>query len=626
MRRSHKSFPQRCRSWTALSVAALLLASPLTPALASTLAPGGEGEADAPPSRSEQYDSLLDSLNAFFFQQTPAATPTPTPAATPAPAQTPAAAASDASTSKPAGKVERKPLKYPLPDWSPLGSAGPETVEALDESTEEFVVLPDRWRFGWPRFDRYSPKKETPWVEGSTFDPFNQNVLKADYPIIGNHTFLNINLQSNSTLNPRTVAVGGRRDQFFTNQNIVMGAEIFGGTTVFEPKRWAVRVTTVANFNFLANDTFNPFDSRRGNSRLAVEEAFIEKRLAVISPNFDFISIRAGMQNFTSDFRGFLFSENQLGVRLFGNANANRDQWNVAFFAMRQRDEVSQLHSFDRRRQSVFIANWFRQDFLTKGYTFLLNFHYNDDRGVTVGDRGDKVRAAYLGFHGDGKWGRLNVNHAFYQAFGNDQFNRLAGRETSINAQMAAFEGSIDRDWVRWRGSVFFASGDGDLNDDSANGFDMIQDNPNFAGGPFQFWTQQTTAVGGGIGVLKNKFSLLPNLRNKFTNRANFVNPGLLMLNAGADFRVTPKLKVVSNLAYLRFARSNVLRQLTGDPGIDNGVGIDLSVGAKYRPFQNENFFIVAGGAVLFPHGGYARMIGSTRPLFSPTIAFQFAF
>jgi hypothetical protein len=98
------------------------------------------------------------------------------------------------------------------------------------------------------------------------------------------------------------------------------------------------------------------------------------------------------------------------------------------------------------------------------------------------------------------------------------------------------------------------------------------------------------------------------------------------MLNAGADFRVTPKLKVVSNLAYLRFARSNVLRQLTGDPGIDNGVGIDLSVGAKYRPFQNENFFIVAGGAVLFPHGGYARMIGSTRPLFSPTVAFQFAF
>src|SRR5688572_22974623 len=241
MRRSHTSFPRRRRSWAALSVAALLLATPLMGTLAATHAPGGEGAADAPPSRSEQYDSLLDSLNDFFFQQTTAAataqaTPTPAPAAA-TPAQTPApAAATPAATpeGKVMGKAERKSLKYPLPDWSPLGSAGPETVEAIDPSDEEFVVLPDRWRFGWPRFDRYSPKHETPWVEGSTFDPYNQNVLKADYPIIGNHTFLNLNLQSNSTLNPRTVAVGGRRDQFFTNQNIVMGAEIFGGTTVFE--------------------------------------------------------------------------------------------------------------------------------------------------------------------------------------------------------------------------------------------------------------------------------------------------------------------------------------------------------------------------------------------------------
>lgn len=622
MRRSHKRFPQRRQRLTAIIITALLLA-PLPSSLAA--ANGGEGDTDAPPSRVEEYDTLVDSLYHFFFQQpaaAPQATPTPAPAPTPEAKKTP-----DASASTPTGKVERKPLKYPLPGFTPLGSAGPETIEPVDPSDEEFVVLPDRWRFGWPRFDRYNPKHETPWVEGSTFDPFNQNILKADYPIIGNHTFLNLNIQSNSTLNPRTVAVGGgRRDQFFTNQNIVMGAEIFGGTTAFEPKRWAVRVTTVANFNFTANNTFNPFDSKRGNSRLAVEEAFIEKRLAILSPNFDFISIRAGMQNFTSDFRGFLFSENQLGVRLFGNANANRDQYNVAFFAMRQRDEVSQLHSFDRRRQSVFIANWFRQDFLTKGYTFLLNFHYNDDRGVTIGDRGDKLRAAYFGFHGDGKWGRLNVNHAFYQAFGRDNFNRLAGQEVSINAQMAAFEGSIDRDWIRYRGSIFFASGDGDLNDDRATGFDMIQDNPNFAGGPFQFWTQQTTAVGSGIGFLKSKFSLLPNLRNKFTNRANFVNPGLFMLNAGADFRVTPKLKMVTNLAYLRFARSNVLQQLTGDPAIDNGIGIDLSIGSKFRPFQNENFFIVAGGAVLFPHGGYARLIGSTRPLFSPTVAIQFAF
>jgi hypothetical protein len=69
-----------------------------------------------------------------------------------------------------------------------------------------------------------------------------------------------------------------------------------------------------------------------------------------------------------------------------------------------------------------------------------------------------------------------------------------------------------------------------------------------------------------------------------------------------------------------------LLRQLTGNPRIDTGIGIDLGFAAKYRPLENENLFIVAGAAVMFPHGGYARLIGSTRPLVSPTLAVQFAF
>jgi hypothetical protein len=624
MIRLHVSSTNRRRRWAALLVALFLLQQ----AWVLPIVAAAGDDADAPPSKAEAAEKLMDSLLNYFFAPPPppAAAPqaSPTPAATPE-AQTPTAAKPEAGAAGETKKGGQKPLQYPLPDWQPLGNAGPKTVSSKDEATEEFIPMPDRWRFPFPRYDRYNPKEKTPWVTGSTFDPYNQNVLKADYPIHGNHTFLNLNLQSNSNLNPRVVSAGNRREQFFTNQNIVMGAEIFKGDTAFEPKRWAVRVTTVANFNFLANNTLNPFDSVRGNSRLAVEEAFVEKRLKVVSPNFDFLSIRIGMQNFNSDFRGFLFADNQLGVRLFGNLNSNRDQYNIAFFSMRQRDEVSQLHSFDNRRQSVFIMNWFRQDFVAKGYTALFNFHYNHDAGRVAGDR-QPLNVAYVGFHGDGKWGKLNVDHAFYEAFGHDTFNRLAGRRQTINAQMGAFEAALDRDWVRWRGSFFYGSGDGNLNDDHANGFDMIQDNPNFAGGPFQFWTQQQTVVGSGIGFLKNKFSLIPNLRNKFNNRSNFVNPGLLLWNFGADMRVTPKLKMVTNLSYLRFARAGLLRQITHDNGIDGGIGTDLSVGAKYRPFENENLFLVTGAAVLFPHGGYARLLGSTRPLFSPTFAFQVAF
>ena len=632
---SHERFTGRRRRRAALCLALLLL---IQSAPRHARAATGDGDDDAPPSKAEQSEALLRSLLDFFFAQQQAA---PAPQSQPTPSPTPARDAK--GQAQPSGqqntnapsetkkdeakprKGESKPLQYPLPDWSPLGSAGPVTVKSKDESSEEFIPAPDRWRFPFPRHDRYNPKRETPWVTGSTFDPYNQNVLKADYPVLGNHTFLNLNFQSASNLNPRVVAAAGRRRQFFTNQNFVMGAEIFKGDAAFEPKRWAARVTTVANFNFLAVNTLNPFDSRRGNSRLAVEEAFLEKRLKVVSPNFDFVSLRVGMQNFNSDFRGFLFTDNQLGARLFGNLNSNRDQYNIAFFSVRQRDEVSQLHSFDRRHQNVFLVNWFRQDFGARGYTALFNFVFNNDEGRVVGDRAT-LNVAYLGFHGDGKWGKLNVDHAFYWALGHDAFNRFARRAQKVNAQMGAFEAAIDRDWVRWRASFFYASGDADVNDDRATGFDMIQDNPNFAGGPFQFWTQQQTVVGGAIGTLKNKFSLLPDLRNKFNNRANFVNPGLLLWNLGADMRVTPKLKIVTNLSYLRFARAGALRQITGDARIGNGIGTDLSVGAKFRPFENENLFIVTGAAMLFPQGGYARMIQSTRPLVSPTFAFQLAF
>lgn len=549
-----------------------------------------------------------------------------TGASAPTPAARPQATPTPAASPTPEVKPGTEHLQYPLPDLKPLGNAGSKTVKPIDPATDEFIPLPDRWRFGWPRYDRYADKHETPWITGSELDPYNQNILKSDYPIFGNHTFLNLNLQSATNFNPREVAVNGRREQFFTNQNFVFGAEIFRGTGAFEPKRFAIRATTVLNFNFLANNSLNLFNSKRGRIRFTVEEGFVEKRLAVLSPNFDFMSVRVGMQNFTSDFRGFLFTDNQLGVRLFGNAHSNRDQYNVAFFPMVQRDEVSQLHIFKNRHENVLIANWFRQDFIKKGYTGLFSFAFNNDRGFTPGDAHHPLNVAYFGYHGDGRLGTWNIDHSFYEAVGTDTFNRLAQRNVSINAQMAAVELSKDRDWIRFRGSFFFASGDKDVNDDHANGFDMITDNPNFAGGQFMFWTQQATNVGGRIGTLTNKFSLLPDLRDKFTQRANFVNPGIWLASGGMDFRLTPKIKLISNISYLSFARSHILQQLTGNPNITNPIGVDLSMATKWRPFENENMFFVFGAAMLVPRGGYAQLIGSRSVLVSPTFAINLAF
>src|SRR5262249_1671784 len=100
------------------------------------------------------------------------------------------------------------------------------------------------------------------------------------------------------------------------------------------------------------------------------------------------------------------------------------------------------------------------------------------------------LQAYYLGWAGDGHIGRFNVSHQFYQVLGHDDFNDLAGRPVDINAQMAALELSYDRDYVRYKTSVFYASGDKNVKGGTATGFDSVVDNVNFTGGPFSYWVR----------------------------------------------------------------------------------------------------------------------------------------
>lgn len=566
----------------------------------------------------------------------------PLPVAAPAP---PAAAPAAAAPVTPAPADAAAP-PAPEPPQVRVDAAAPRapTVAAVPDvtaDTGEFEAWPDRWRFDWPAYQRYMPAQGMPWVVGSPFDPYNQNAAKGDFPLGASSVFLNLNLQFNSTLNPRRVAARAPQDQVFYNQNAVMGLELFGGDTVFEPKRWAVRGTAVVNVNANVLNSLSvgglgqPLRAAFGEATPALEEAFVERRLAVHSAAYDFVTLRGGMQNFNSDFRGYVFADNQLGVRLFGNARSNRDQYNVAYFSMRTRDAASQLHEFTSRNQDVVIANYYVQDFGHQGFTAMFNVHLNRDRGPETDPH--LLQVMYAGFHGDGRWGTWSVSHAFYEAFGRDDDSRVArllagGRPApvDISARMAAVELARDADWLRVRLSAFYASGDNRADPGKARGFDVITDNPNLAGGQFMFWTQQGTTIDGleSGGLLSEKFSLVPSLRSKFTDRANFVNPGLLVANGGLDLRVSPSLKAVVNASWLRFADATVLRQLR--PGLagfeDETIGLDLSGGAKFRPFVNENLFVVPGASVLLPRGGFASALGSARPLFSMFAAIQIAY
>jgi hypothetical protein len=385
-------------------------------------------------------------------------------------------------------------------------------------------------------------------------------------------------------------------------------------------------------------------DVRDGTTRLdsqaGLQEAFVEYKIRDLSPNYDFLSVRAGIQRFSSDFRGFLFVDEQPGVRLFGNLRSDRWEYNLAYFNFLEKNTNSGLNTFQPRRQQVIVANLYIQDFFKPGYTAQFSIHCNkDDASIHYDDNGflvrpapvgifqtHTVRAAYLGWTGNGHFGRINVNHAFYQVLGTDDLNPIAGRPVTINAQMAAAEVSLDKDWSRYKISGFFASGDGNPRDSRATGFDSIVDDPGFAGGIFSFWNREGIRFTGTGVALTSPNSLLPSLRtNKEEGQANFVNPGIFILNAGADFDLTPKLKSLVNVNYLRFERTAPLELLLFESPIHNTIGVDTSLGFQYRPPLSENIVIIGGASALSPGQGF-RDIYSGKTLFSlfANVRFQF--
>jgi len=339
-----------------------------------------------------------------------------------------------------------------------------------------------------------------------------------------------------------------------------------------------------------------------------------------LSETYDFFAVRAGNQVFNSDFRGFIFNDINTAVRLFGNFDNNRYQYNLAVFDMREKDSNSGLNTFNERDQRVLAANVYRQDFLTKGYTAQLSFLANFDGGETRYDRnGNLVRpspfgtvaehdvhAYYLGWSGDGHIGRVNVNHAFYQVLGQDDLNGLAGRSVDINAQMGALELSYDRDWVRYKASFFYASGDSDATDGQGNGFDTILDNPNFTGGPFSYYVRQGFNLAGTAVGFKTPSSLVPNLRaSKSQGQANFVNPGIFLYGIGTEIELTPKLRNFINVNYILMAETDPIKTALLTDNVDREIGLDLSIGFQYRPLLTDNIIISAGFGTLIPGSGY---------------------
>ena len=523
----------------------------------------------------------------------------------------------------------------------PVTQVNPDAVTAPPPEAfpADQIPLPDRWRL-----------IETLGVNGDWFDPYNQNALKGDRPIKGTQDwFFVLNAISDTVVEPRSfplpvaVQTGGQgsldtfgRDRSIDlQQTFLVGASVFEGATAFKPPEIEFRLTLGLNWNYAAADERRilSIDSsntpQRSDGFVGVQEAFVDYHLRDVSDRYDFDSIRAGIQPFSMDFRGFLFQDNQLGVRLFGDRDDNRWQYNLAAFTFLEKDTNSGLNDLgqDLRHDYVMFANLYRQDFPTPGFTSQMIVAYNADREASdihydkngfpvrpalIGD--DRARdfdVVYLGYNGDGHFGRVNLTASAYGAFGRDRNSIFTSRPASIRSWFVAAEPSYDLDWIRVKLSGLYASGDSNPHDNTETGFDAITEDPLFAGADTSYWIRQAVPfAGGGQNVfLSGRNGVLADLRSsKDQGQSNFNNPGTILLGTGADFDVLPELRLSANINHMWFVNTAVLQTLRQEGSISNDIGWDYSAAATYRPLMTQNIVFRASAAVLDPGAGFGDL------------------
>ena len=266
-----------------------------------------------------------------------------------------------------------------------------------------------------------------------------------------------------STLDPGSNDQFGRGKQSQFVENLILSLALIKGDTTFRPPDFELRVVPVINFNRtdVGEVRVTNVDPRTGTTRndsiVALQEAFVDFHLRNVSDNYDFDSIRVGIQPFISDFRGLLYVDEPIGVRLFGNRDSNRWQYNLAWFRRIEKDTNSGLNDIGKplRDEDILVANLYRQDFPVPGFTLQGTVIYDDNREndeeyydnngfltrpAALGDEQPHTyKVTYLGVNGDGHFGRWNLTASGYYVFGSvNQIRSRSRRSTSARSMPSA--------------------------------------------------------------------------------------------------------------------------------------------------------------------------------------------
>ena len=353
---------------------------------------------------------------------------------------------------------------------------------------------------------------------------------------------------------------------------------------------------------------------------------------------YDFYSLRVGIQPFQARFpRLPVPAISKLGFRLFGNRDNNRFQFNLAAIWRLEKDTNSGLNNILQTPRDDWIlhANVYRQDFPLVGLTSELSLTWNINRerdDIEVDDNGFPVRPAlignlqgrnydafYIGYNADGRIGRMNLSASAYGAvrLGPEQhLHRPAGADRRLLRRRRAV--ATTSTGCGCAAPALFASGDDDPFDNVQRGFDAIFENPIFAGADTSYWIRQTIPfAGGGRAVsLNGRNGILNNLRSsKEQGQSNFVNPGTMLLGAGADFDLTPAVRLSANANHLWFHQHRSAAgaaQAGHDPRATSAGTCRRRRSGGRASIQNVVFR--ASAAVLQPGKGFRDLFTNVQP------------
>jgi hypothetical protein len=198
---------------------------------------------------------------------------------------------------------------------------------------------------------------------------------------------------------------------------------------------------------------------------------------------------------------------------------------------------------------------------------------------------------------------------------GRESRSLFADRSTQVRALFAADELSMDFDWRRVRLSMLHASGDGNPQGRTAQGFDTLTSGALFAGSDSSFFFHQRLALAGGAFDLKSRDGLLPSLRPANNSiESNFNNPGLNLLGAGLDLSLTPRWTLSLDANQLWFDKTESLEALLNRSNLPRRIGAEFVADAIWRPFATQNVILRLSGAQLIAGPGYRSLYGGSNP------------